>query len=509
MIADNKQPRILIVVLAENAEQTLPDVLSRIPPALRSPALEVLVINDFSNDRTFAIAMECEKSAADLKVTVLRPPGCQGYGGNQKLGCRYALDQGFDFVALFRGDGSCAPEQLPSLLEPLLQNKADAVLGSGMLDKKQALHNGMPFYKWIANQFLSGFLNAFLGTSLTGFHSGCRLYSTNALRQIPFERNSDGLRFDTEIIIQLVMKGLRITELPVPICKEKVLQYVNGLRYAWDIVRTVLRAKLHTRNLLYDRKFDTGPVEETYDLKLGFASSHTMAIAAAVPGANILDIGCGRGYVAEQLARTAKHVTGIDQFAPIKSPLTNLNFLTWNLDSIHLPVDISHFDQIFMLDIIEHLKDPEIFMENLRHATALRRPEIILTTANISFFVTRAMLFFGHFNYGRKGILDRTHTRLFTFNSMIEVLQQSGFEILDIQGIPAPFPRALGDNRFSRGLVSFNAALIRLNKGMFAYQIFIRARAKPTVSHLLQETLESSAALKNEPVAVTHNTTII
>jgi len=53
---------------------------------------------------------------------------------------------------------------------------------------------------------------------------------------------------------------------------------VNGVKYAWDICKTMVRAKLHKKNLLYDRKFDIGPVEETYDLKLGFRSSHTMAL---------------------------------------------------------------------------------------------------------------------------------------------------------------------------------------------------------------------------------------
>ena len=137
-------------------------------------------------------------------------------------------------------------------------------------------------------------------------------------------------------------------------------------------------------------------------------------------------------------------------------------------------------------------------MDELRFATGCKRPEIILTTANIGFIATRLMLLLGQFNYGRKGILDVTHTRLFTFRSMRELLKQSGYKILEVRGIPAPFPVAVGNNFFARAMLRLNAALIRMSKGLFSYQIFIRAEAKPTVNNLLRETISGSSALKAE-----------
>src|SRR5438046_5373491 len=123
-----------------------------------------------------------------------------------------------------------------------------------------------------------------------------------------------------------------------------------------------------------------------------------------------------------------------------------MQFIHRDLDRNEFPVNVSQFDQIFMLDIIEHLKRPEEFMDELRFATNCKRPEIILTTANIGFFATRLMLLLGQFNYGKKGILDITHTRIFTFRSMRELLRQSGYKILEMRGVPAPFPVALGNN---------------------------------------------------------------
>ncbi len=496
------QQRVLIFIVAYNAKTTLAWVLDRIPESMRGEHVEVLVIDDSSPDDTFAQGVRYVASHLDrgLKITVLRNPENQGYGGNQKLGYRYAIDHGFDHVALVHGDGQYAPEKLPDLLAPLLAGEADAVFGSRMLQKRDALRGGMPLYKWVGNQTLTRFQNTLLGSSLSEFHSGYRLYSTRALQTIPFERNTNDFHFDTEIIVQLHLAGQRIVELPIPTYYGDEICRVNGMKYAWDVCKTMLRVRCHQMDFLYDRKFDLAAPEETYDLKLGYTSSHTMAIDAARPGGSVLDVGCGQGYVAREMARQKGcRVTGIDRLAPPRAEgdaaEAPVDFIRWNLDAEEFPVDVSRFDQIFMLDIIEHLKDPEKFMEELRAAARCRRPEIVLTTANIGFLVTRLMLLCGQFNYGKVGILDRTHTRLFTFRSLRALLQQCGYNVLETRAIPAPFPKALGDHWFSRWLTKLNGALATVLPGVFGYQIFVRARALPTVDHLLAETVSSSQDL--------------
>ena len=488
--------RLLIFIVAYNAQTTIEKVLSRIPRSLRGDNVEVLIIDDSSQDDTFGNGLRYQQRDSAFKITVLRTPENQGYGGNQKLGYRYAIDHGFDIVALVHGDGQYAPEKLPELLKPLIDDEADAVFGSRMIDKKAARKGGMPAYKWIGNQILTVFQNRMLRTGLSEFHSGYRLYSTAALAQIPFEKNTNDFHFDTEIIVQLVMKRLRISELPIPTYYGDEICHVNGLKYAWNVFKTMLKARFHEMNLLFDRKFDVLPPEENYDLKLGYASSHTAAIDAARPGDRVLDIGCGQGYVAREMAAKGCRVTGMDQYIP-QTSVAGIDFIRWNLDRAEFPVNVSGFDQIMMLDIIEHLKQPEQFMDELRFAAVCKRPEVIITTANIGFFVTRLMLFFGQFNYGRKGILDATHTRLFTFRSLKALLEQSGYNILEVRGIPAPFPKAIGNNFVSRFFLRLNQALIRISKGFFSYQIFVRAVAKPTVHNLLGETIESSDRLRD------------
>jgi glycosyltransferase involved in cell wall biosynthesis len=485
--------RLLILVVAYNAAGTIEKVLRRIPRSVHSA--EVLIIDDFSADDTFAAGLHFEQQRPPFKITVLRTPENQGYGGNQKLGYRYALDNGFDIVALMHGDGQYAPEKLPELLTPLLRGEADAVFGSRMMTPGAARAGGMPMYKWIGNKVLTALQNKALGSSLSEFHSGYRLYSTDALKRIPFEKNSNDFHFDTEIIIQLVLKKLRILELPIPTFYGDEICHVNGVKYALNVCKTMARARLHQMNLFFDKKFDLAPPEETYDAKLGFTSSHTMAIAAAQPGAHVLDIGCGNGDVGAELVKKGCRVTGMDRRITLKAK-GEIRFIEWDLDRKEFPVNVSQFDQLLMLDIIEHLKRPEEFMDELRFATGCKRPEVIITSGNIGFFATRLMLLFGQFNYGRKGILDATHTRLFTFRAMRELLRQQGYRILEERGIPAPYPKAIGDNWISRFLVRFNEILIKLSRPLFSYQIFVRAQALPTVNNLLHETIGTSKQLR-------------
>lgn len=494
--------RLLIFIVAYNAERTLEQVLTRIPKCLHTSNVEVLIIDDSSQDETFANGLRYQQRNLAIKTTVLRTSENQGYGGNQKLGYRYAIDNGFDIVALIHGDGQYAPEKLPALLVPFIKDQADAVFGSRMINKWAARRGGMPLYKWIGNQVLTAFQNRILGTKLSEFHSGYRLYSTHALRQIPFERNTDDFHFDTDIIIQLVLKKLRIAELPIPTYYGDEICHVNGMRYAYDVFKTMLRAYCHQLNLLFDRKFDVNPPRETYDLKLDFTSSHTAALAAARQGGHVLDVGCGEGYVGTELIKRGCQVTGMDRYVPDPSAAPQgLKFIQWDLDRTEFPVNVSQFDQIFMLDILEHLKHPENFMDELRFAAQCARPEIILTTANVGFIVTRLMLLFGQFNYGKKGILDSTHTRLFTFRSLSELLTQSGYEILETRGIPAPLPKLFSHNRIAQMMQRLNEVLIQVSRGLFSYQIFVRAKAKPTVDHLLQETISGSHHLKRALLA--------
>ena len=97
------------------------------------------------------------------------------------------------------------------------------------------------------------------------------------------------------------------------------------------------------------------------------------------------------------------------------------------------------------------------------------------------------MLLFGNFNYGKKGILDKTHTRLFTFSSFENLLKQSGFKIINISGVPAPFPLVFGNNFLGNFLIKLNRLLIFFSKRLFSYQIYCEITPKVSIELLLDQ----------------------
>jgi glycosyltransferase involved in cell wall biosynthesis len=196
-----------------------------------------------------------------------------GYGGNQKRGYRYAQERGFDVVVLLHGDGQYAPEVMDQLLEPLLRGEADAVLGSRMMHPGSARAGGMPLYKFAGNKILTFLQNRLLGRKLSEYHSGYRAYNVHALRQLPLLANANDFHFDTEIIIQLMEGGYRIREVPIPTYYGDEICRVNGLAYAWNVMKTTLRYRLHKAGLLYARQFDL-MCGEKYTFKHNRYSSH-------------------------------------------------------------------------------------------------------------------------------------------------------------------------------------------------------------------------------------------
>jgi glycosyltransferase involved in cell wall biosynthesis len=485
--------RLLIFVVAYRAENTLVGVLSRVPASIfETFDCEILVVDDASTDRTFEIGHEWKAAHPEVRMTVLRNEYNQGYGGNQKVGYTYAIDGGFDFVALVHGDGQYAPEELPRLLEPLADGSADVVLGSRMIEKGAALKGGMPLYKYVGNRLLSRVQNLLLGKRLSEYHSGYRLFTVKALAALPFHLNTNEYHFDTEIIIQLVNGGFRIAELPIPTYYGDEIRYVGGVGYAKEVLHATLRNTAHRMGLLYQRRFDVGVDDNRhYDLKLGYASTHSWALDAVPHGSSVIDIGAGPGGMARELCKKDCSVAVVDQFSP-GLPVDGVRVFRQDLDE-PLTFDVTPYRYLLLLDVIEHLRSPEDFLERLRAQFTHEPKTLVLTTANVAFIVQRLMLLGGQFNYGKQGILDRTHRRLLTFRGTRYLLRDHGFRIKAIRGVPAPFPKVLGDGKLGRLAVKANLALIKLSKTLFSYQIYVEAETTPDAHFVLRDTLTKSA----------------
>jgi hypothetical protein len=174
-------------------------------------------------------------------------------------------------------------------------------------------------------------------------------------------------------------------------------------------------------------------------------------------------------------------------------------FIDHDPNSGDLPVTLDAYDYALLLDVIEQQRSPEKFMSVLMKAcSSTRKVQLIITAGNVAFSITRLMLFFGQFNYGKRGILDQTHTRLFTFPSLHTLLESNSFQVLRSEGIPAPFPLAVRSESLATTLLNINTFLIKLRKRLFSFQMLFVARPWPSLDYVLNETAEFTAGRAKE-----------
>jgi 2-polyprenyl-3-methyl-5-hydroxy-6-metoxy-1,4-benzoquinol methylase len=269
------------------------------------------------------------------------------------------------------------------------------------------------------------------------------------------------------------------------------------MKYAWDVTKAVLVARSQQLGLFYDRRFDCAPTPAEnahYEPKLDFLSPHRVAIDSVPNGARVLDLGCAGGYVGAALRRERGcRVTGVDLY-PLGPGVELDAFIHHDLNDGLPAVDFRSFDYVLILDVIEHLASPEAFVDRLRVALALSpATTLLVSTANIGFFINRFMLIIGQFNYGKRGILDLTHSRLFTFASFRRLFEQGGFRVREERGIPGPFALVFGDGVAGRMVTSVNQLLVRLGRGLFSYQMFFVVEPLPSLDYLLQSARDESA----------------
>jgi glycosyltransferase involved in cell wall biosynthesis len=492
--------KVLIFIVSYNHEKFLGSVLSRIQDKVwenDSFETEILIIDDQSTDNTFNVANEYAKNNTKLNITVFYNPKNLGYGGNQKVGYKYAISKGFDAVVLLHGDGQYPPEYLEHMILPIVKGETDVVLGSRMLNKKSAIDGGMPYYKWFGNLALTFMQNWILGVKLAEFHTGYKSYRVSALTSIPFEFNSNYFDFDTDLLIQLIATGNRIKEIPIPTFYGDEISRVKVFKYGFMILKSSINSRLMKMGIFYHPKFDYSQENKQYTLKLGYLSSHQFALNYIKSGTRVLDIGCGPGLITEELSKKSVSVISIDRYI-------SDDVKKYSLETIQADVDILDFetlpavDTILLLDIIEHLRSPEKLLKKLRNRYCREATNVIISTGNIAFLPIRMMLLLGQFNYGNRGILDIDHTRLFSCKSLREILENYGYEILGEKGLPAPFPLALGEHWFSHILLNINVLFIKFSRNLFSYQMIIIARPNPTLELLLNSAQIASKTMFEE-----------
>jgi glycosyltransferase involved in cell wall biosynthesis len=233
-----KQKKVVVVMPAYNAAQTLEKTWSEIPLDVVD---EVVLVDDASRDETSQLAKK-------LGIHhVLRHDRNRGYGGNQKTCYAKALELGADIIIMVHPDYQYSPKLIESMAYIIANDVYPVVYASRILGKG-ALKGGMPMYKYIANRLLTLFQNIMMGQKLSEYHTGYRAFSGEALKKVDLEANSDDFVFDNQITAQIFMAGMEIAEVTCPTRYFKEASSINFKRsviYGLGVLKVCLQYRLH------------------------------------------------------------------------------------------------------------------------------------------------------------------------------------------------------------------------------------------------------------------------
>ncbi len=246
---NRQKPKVVVVMPAYNASKTLHMTYADLPHELVD---QVILVDDASSDETTKIARE-------LGLELFIHDRNYGYGANQKTCYREALRAAADIVVMVHPDYQYDPTLLPQIIRPIQEGKADVVLGSRLLGQSP-MRQGMPWWKYYSNRFLTVLENMAFGLNLSEYHTGYRAFRREVLECVNLEMNSDNFIFDQEILAQIVSVNMRIAEVPVPtryFPQASSASFVQSSIYGLSILGLLARFSLHRAGMIHQLQFDS------------------------------------------------------------------------------------------------------------------------------------------------------------------------------------------------------------------------------------------------------------
>jgi len=238
--------RLAVVMPAYNAAKTLEKTVRELPEIVD---IKILV-DDCSKDETARIA-------ESLGLRVFVHGQNFGYGRNQQTCYREALAAGADIVVMVHPDYQYTPLLVTAMASMIAYDVYDVVLGSRIIGGG-ALKGGMPFYKYVANRFLTAFQNAFTGAKLSEYHTGFRAFSKDVLINLPLLENSDDFVFDNQMLAQCICFDYRIGEVSCPtkyFDEASSINFTRSVKYGFGVLGTTLKCYLQKSGLARFRIF--------------------------------------------------------------------------------------------------------------------------------------------------------------------------------------------------------------------------------------------------------------
>jgi SAM-dependent methyltransferase len=216
-----------------------------------------------------------------------------------------------------------------------------------------------------------------------------------------------------------------------------------------------------------------GWTEHTYAFKLSDNSSHgrVLSMMEDRPPCRVLDVGCGPGWLADELRLRGHHVTGVDLVEHPDVRRRTDRFVQADLDA-GLPEEVlGGYDVILAADVLEHVREPERLIRQMTDCLA-ENGVVLASVPNISHWYPRSRVALGLFNYDQRGILDRTHMRFFTRRSFLALARRCRLEPRSSSHAGLPLDVITPGRRglLGRAVRRFDASMVRAWPTLFAYQ---------------------------------------
>lgn len=244
-----KDKKVIVVMPAYNAEKTL---LQTYHEVMQQEFVDlVIIVDDKSSDKTVEIASSL------LNAKVLTHEINQGYGANQKTCYRAALDEGGDIIIMVHPDYQYTPKLIPAMVSLIGNDLYHCVLGSRILGG-YAYRNGMPYWRYVSNRFLTLFENFMMGAKLSEYHTGYRAFSRELLTRLHLERNSDDFVFDNQVLAQILWHDYAIAEISCParyMPESSSINFSRSVKYGLGCLATSFNYRLAKMGILRHHRF--------------------------------------------------------------------------------------------------------------------------------------------------------------------------------------------------------------------------------------------------------------
>jgi glycosyltransferase involved in cell wall biosynthesis len=226
------KPKVAVVIPAFNEEETIAAVVESLPKDIVSHAI---VVDDASRDATAGIAKQCG-------ALVLKHGRNLGVGAAIKSGYSKAMDLGADVVLVVAGDGQHDPNDIPKLIEPILADEADYVVGDRLSGDPVA--HGMPRHRYYANRLLSYLTAKITGLDVKDSQCGFTAITRIALTRINMGFLSDRWGIPNDLLLECAMRGLRVKYVQIRPVYGGRKSYIRLTGFAFRLLAILVRGLL-------------------------------------------------------------------------------------------------------------------------------------------------------------------------------------------------------------------------------------------------------------------------